>query len=96
MPDLTVWMDAPDEVLDERINQRGNAESVEVGETARKVRQRYRELLAQPFKTDNGMSAPIINRCADQFVAFGQHDKPEKIYHAARLRLLARLHSQRG
>jgi dTMP kinase len=96
MPDLTVWMDAPDEVLDDRIRRRGNAESVELGETARKVRQRYRELLAQPFNTDGGMSAPIIDRCAKQFVVFGPNDKPEKIYHAARLLLLARLQAQRG
>lgn len=95
MPDLTVWMDAPDEVLDERIKRRGNAESVEMGETARKIRQRYRELLSEPFKTDDGMSASIVTRCADQFVVFKQHDKPEKIYHAARVRLLARLNSQR-
>ncbi len=96
MPELTVWMDAPDEVLDERIRRRGNAESVEIGETARKVRQRYRELLAQPFKTDNGMSAPIIRRCAEQFVVFTPNSPLENIYHAVRLRLLARLQAQRG
>lgn len=90
MPDLTVWMDAPDDVLDERIKRRGGAEPVEVGEVARRVRRRYRELLLDPFNAWDGMSAPIIKRCSAQFVALNQHDGPENIYHAARLALVAR------